>query len=137
MALPLIAMAIGAGLGGLKQMQDQKAANDANHIAAIKEMYSPWTGQHGQMAAQPSAIQNIGSGALTGASFGMGMDESAAATKQAEAGAKAKEAEAVWLQHGFSPYNFGTSPGARVLSQPDYTSEVYQMPNSSGLFGRS
>lgn len=71
MAFPLwAAMAAGAGLGLLKNREQQKQINAQNEAEVAKTRFSPWTGMQGQIQAKPSMFGDVASGALSGAMFG-------------------------------------------------------------------
>ena len=69
----LIASLGGAGLGLLKQFEDQKAADRARKQEASIAQWSPWTGMAAQRIADPSLLGNVSQGALTGAAMGQGI----------------------------------------------------------------
>jgi hypothetical protein len=75
-----IPLAAGAALGALKNMdgseeteRHNKAIEEENKVEAIRELWSPFTGQHGRnqmLKGKPSLLGDLGSGALAG--YGMG-----------------------------------------------------------------
>lgn len=78
-----IPLAVGAGVGLLRnQMQASAAADERKRQAAITR-YSPWTNMKGQTVQDPDMLGNVLGGAVTGAALGQ------------SAGAAAPEAGAV------------------------------------------
>lgn len=63
----------GAVLGLLKASEDSQNYRHEQNAQNIKERFSPWTHQHGEMLKKPSAMGSILQGATTGAMMGQGM----------------------------------------------------------------
>lgn len=82
-----IPMAIGAGVGLLKNMEQSQATDQANEddrrIAATKELWSPFSGVHGELhqKPKPSLIGDLGGGALTGLAMGQSINNAQAPAK--------------------------------------------------------
>jgi hypothetical protein len=71
MAWPLI---IGAALGAAKQYGDQREAARQRQVQSQIAKFSPWTGMSAESnIANPSAIGNVGGGALAGWQMGQSM----------------------------------------------------------------
>lgn len=61
---------IGAALGAAQQYEQQKQADRQRKVEAAKARYSPWTGVEPGTVQDPSAMKNIGGGAMTGYMMG-------------------------------------------------------------------
>lgn len=71
MGLPLIGMAAGGVLGGVKNHQKRAAYNRDKEYQALTAQYSPWTGMKAEMPQRPGdGVGDILGGALSGASLG-------------------------------------------------------------------
>ena len=83
-----IPMAAGAVMGAMKNSDDQKAAAEDRKLQAIKELWSPFTGQHGStpMGAK-SLMADVGEGAIDGLAMGQSMNNA-----QAKSSASAPQA---------------------------------------------
>lgn len=69
-----IPMAIGAGVGLMKNKSDKEKADRMNQAAATQTMYSPHTGMGpGQITQAPSGLEAAMQGAMAGASMGSAM----------------------------------------------------------------
>ena len=81
-----VPMAIGAGLGLMKGMSDQKQYEERQSAQAEMTKYSPWTGMHGQVLKQPNVFGSILQGGAMGAMAGqsMGAGGGAAAAPQSQ-----------------------------------------------------
>ena len=67
-----IPMAIGAGVGLLKNKADKERADRMNQAAATQTMYSPHTGMGpGQITQAPSGLEAAMQGGMAGAQMGM------------------------------------------------------------------
>lgn len=65
-----IALIASAGMGLLKGEADKKAYNKSANAEAVKEQWSPFTGQHGQMQKEPNPMDSMMQSLLTGAMIG-------------------------------------------------------------------
>lgn len=66
-----IPMAVGAGLGLLKNQDDQSVMRAQNKAAAAQTEFSPLTGMGpGQIQRSPSPFEGLMQGAMAGAQFG-------------------------------------------------------------------
>jgi len=66
-----IPMAIGAGVGLMKNKSDKERADRMNQAAATQTMYSPHTGMGpGQITQAPSGLEAAMQGAMAGAQMG-------------------------------------------------------------------
>jgi hypothetical protein len=76
--MPAWGLGIGAAAGLLKtELIDQPAADARRKVEAVKERWSPWTGQHGDFVANPNPISGaLGFGAA-GAQVGASIDQTA------------------------------------------------------------
>lgn len=70
-----IPMAAGAVLGAVKNQDDQKAAQADAKFQAVRELWSPFTGKHGDTPkSAPSMMQAVGEGAIGGLAQGQAME---------------------------------------------------------------
>lgn len=70
-----IPMAAGAALGALKNNDSQAASAEDRKLQAIRELWSPFTGQHGSTPKSGGSLMgDIGSGAIAGLAMGQSMD---------------------------------------------------------------
>lgn len=75
-------LAVGAGLGALKNIGDQQAANNQRKAQAEIQRWSPWTGMQGQMVQDPSLMGNIATGTAIGSQLNKMAPASAGATNE-------------------------------------------------------
>ena len=70
----MIPLIIGAALGAVKQLQEEKQAKRDREMNAEITRMSPWTHMQPDLSKgkDPSAIMNVGQGALAGYSMGAG-----------------------------------------------------------------
>lgn len=60
----------GLVLGALNYMDQKDKADNQKKYESTKERWSPWTHQHGQFVQDPSLLNNLLQGGVTGASMG-------------------------------------------------------------------
>lgn len=70
-----IPMAAGAALGALKNNESQAASAEDRKLQAIRELWSPFTGRHGDTPKKAGSLMgDIGSGAISGLAMGQSFD---------------------------------------------------------------
>jgi hypothetical protein len=70
-----IPMAAGAVMGAMKNSDDQKASAEDRKLQAIKELWSPFTGQHGSTPMRAKSLMaDVGEGAIGGLAQGQAME---------------------------------------------------------------
>lgn len=67
--------AIPIGMSMLKGREDQKRWKEQQKIEAVKEKWSPWTGQHGGNSARPSATAPLMQGVASGMALAQNYDD--------------------------------------------------------------
>ena len=79
-----IPMAAGAALGALKNNESQAASAEDRKLQAIRELWSPFTGQHGSTPKSGGSLMgDIGSGAIAGLAMGQSFDRATPSEKGA------------------------------------------------------
>lgn len=107
-----IPMAIGAGLGLLKNQEDQRQVRRMNKAAAAQTEFSPLTGMGpGQIQSAPSPWEGMLQGGMAGAQFGL-------AGKQAglwgNSGNQASQAAAPAIMAGTQGSNYNNNPWMKL-----------------------
>lgn len=123
MVAPLIMAAIGAGMGAIQNAEEERKAKAQRAIEASKARYSPWTGMKPGSVSSPSAMKNIGGGALTGYMMGAGGAADAPAANAGTAGMGQHMGQA-FDGSGLTEANANGAPGAAIN---------YGAPDASGF----
>lgn len=101
--MPWIPLVVGAAIGMAQAQQKQENEGKDRNAEAIKERYSPWTGQHGERVEHTDVLGTVAGGAAAGAQFGQN--------------AQAAQDQHAFMEKGYSPYT-GFGPGAKAMNGP-------------------
>lgn len=82
---PFTLMLIGGGTGILKNLDAKGQAADQREIESTKTRFSPWTGMKGQNVQEPSMLNDVMQGLMTGAVMGQMFGKAPGAEAAAQA----------------------------------------------------
>lgn len=122
--MPIIALAIGAGLGAVKHVAvDQPAYGRQKKLAAETQRFSPWTGLKSEAPQEPNMLGSMMQFGATGASLGANIQSQQAQNKLLDAQTK-------WFN---SPKSSGNSWAAMRSAQPAFSSVPNTGPVAGGM----
>lgn len=113
MAPLVIAALIGAGMGLMQSQEQKKAFREQQKVEAMRERWSAFTKQRGQILQRPNQMAPVMQGTMAGAMFGQQLQGASQQNPYASPTGNVSQSSGPMGQHGYQQQQDWRSPGSQ------------------------